>query len=133
MTSNDYSKYKYQCLLCTQCYCVSHHLVNLLQHGDVGVVEQSRYVHSSWLSKELIVLSVACEGSGGSRGSIVGGPIASKNVVWFKLNFLRVASITKDHKDDDDQEYLGGGGGGGACAPLAPSWAHHCVKERVLE
>ena len=33
--------------------------------------------------------------SGGSRGSKVGGPIAIKNVVWFKLNVFRVASITK--------------------------------------
>ena len=52
----------------------------------------------------------------------MGGPIAIKYVVWFKLNVFRVASITKDHKDDDDQDYLGGGGGGGggACAPPGP-------------
>ena len=44
-----------------------------------------------------------------------GGPIAIENVVWFKLNVFRVASITEDHKDDDDQDYLGG-----ACAPPGP-------------
>ena len=53
----------------------------------------------------------------------MGGPIAIKYVVWFKLNVFRVASITKDHKDDDDQHYLGG-----PVPPLAPSWAHHWIQ-----
>ena len=53
----------------------------------------------------------------------MGGTIAIKYVVWFKLNVFRVTSITKDHKDDDDQDYLGG-----PVPPLAPSWAHHCIR-----
>ena len=63
----------------------------------------------------------------------MGGPIAIENVVWFKLNVFRVASITEDHKDDDDQDYLGGGGG--PVPPLAPSWAHHwlCLYSKWLE
>ena len=47
-------------------YCVtawvSHQLADPLQHGDAGAEELFQYVHSRRHGKELIDLSVACEG-----------------------------------------------------------------------
>ena len=60
MTSNDYIAST--SINVYECYCVSHHLADPLQHGDAAAEELFQYALQSLLSKELTVLSVACEG-----------------------------------------------------------------------
>ena len=52
MTSNDYSKYKYQCTVDTYIVLLcltSLILANPLQHDDLDGIEQCQYVQGSWL------------------------------------------------------------------------------------